>query len=139
MQSTKCWSGVVTRSWSRWLLALALVFAFQPTVAGGKDRTASLEPEQIRTVQRALQDKGHAVELTGAWDEGTRAALTAFQAKSDLPQTGQLDPATSRALGVDPSAIMPVSGMKTAESGINFDDPAMNCSVNNTADCRPGH
>jgi peptidoglycan hydrolase-like protein with peptidoglycan-binding domain len=125
----------VTGSWLRWILALALAVAIQPALAGGADQAASLEPEQIRMVQRALQERGHAVELTSSWDAGTQAALANFQAKSGLPPTGELDPATSHALGMDPAAVMPVSGTKRAEPI----DPAFNCGVNNTADCLPGH
>jgi peptidoglycan hydrolase-like protein with peptidoglycan-binding domain len=125
-------AGAVHRSWSRWLFALAVAMFLRPAVAIAADPSASLEPEQIRVVQRALQDRGLRVEITGAWDEHTRAALTEFQATSGLAPTGKLDGATARALGVDPSKVMPVGGRDANR------DPAMDCGLNNTVDCLPG-
>ena len=112
-------------------LALVLAVAL-PALAVGAARDPALEPEQIRMVQRALGHHGHPVALTGAWDQGTRAALERFQTESGLPATGTFDRDTSRALGVDPAAVRPVSGR------LGPADPAVNCAINNTADCLPG-
>ena len=115
-----------------WLAAIALAVALRPAAAGA-DATASMQPEQIRMVQRALQERGYQVEPTGAWDTNTGAALAQFQTASGLPATGRWDGDTSRALGVDPGAAMPVSGRRAGS-----DDPAVNCDLNNTVDCLPG-
>ena len=104
--------------------------ALRPAGVAAAESTAARQPEQIRRVPRALQERGYQVAPTGAWDPGTSTALADFQSSSGLPATGQWDAATSRALGLDPSAVMPVSGTRTA-------DPAVNCEINNTIDCLP--
>ena len=88
--------------------------------------------EGLVQVQRALNDKGHHVEITGAWDERTRDALADLQAASGLPATGTMNRATARLLGVDPYAVVPVGGRDANP------DPTVNCNLNNTVDCRPG-
>ena len=122
----------VARSWSTWLFAIALAMALGPVIGNASDPSTSLEPEQIRVVQRALNDKGHHVEITGAWDERTRDALADLQAASGLPATGTMNRATARLLGVDPYAVVPVGGRDANP------DPTVNCNLNNTVDCRPG-
>jgi peptidoglycan hydrolase-like protein with peptidoglycan-binding domain len=115
-------------------LAIALGFA-RPAAA--EDRSASLQPEQIRIVQRSLADYGYQAAPTGTWDDGTRAALRSFQADNQLRTTGTLDDATAQALGVDPWAVKPVSG----KQAIGRQDPEnheVDCAINNTVDCRPG-
>jgi peptidoglycan hydrolase-like protein with peptidoglycan-binding domain len=69
---------------------------------------SELSPEQVRVVQRALADRGFAVELTGEYDSSTRSALTAFQRARGLPATGNLNSPTVEALGIDPSDVTPV-------------------------------
>ena len=113
------------------LLALALAVAL-PAIALAASQDPSLEPEQIRMVQRALGVNGQHVALSGTWDDQTRAALERFQSSQGLPTTGSLDRDTSRALGIDPAAVRPVSGRLPAA------DPAVNCGINNTTDCLPG-
>jgi hypothetical protein len=120
MQSTDRRGGTVLRTSLRWFLALALAMTLHPAVASTGGSTASLQPEQLRIVQRALRDHGLQLEVTGAWDDDTRAALTQFQATSGLAVTGELDGGTSRALGVDPQKVMPV-GAKTAVRDEYFD------------------
>ncbi len=126
-----------------WMVLLALAIIALPGLAsagehhkGERASATSLAPEQVRTVQRALSSQGYAVALTGAWDQDTRAALMKFQRSRDLPTTGDLDPATTQALGVDPSLVTPVGGTASREQ-VNV-DPAVNCDVNTTIDCRPG-
>ena len=135
--NTRRWAGAVRRSvWLGSVVAVAV--ALGPAAARGDvESAAALQPEQIRMVQRALKEHGLDVAPTGAWDEPTRVALGAFQASSGLPRTGQLDPATSRALGVDPYTAMPVGG-KDVSPAPPRRDPAVNCDINNTIDCRPG-
>jgi hypothetical protein len=118
---------------------LALAFAFLSPRAGTAMEGKALEPEQIRMVQRALNDHGMNVAVTGSWDQRTRAAIGTFQSENGLPSTGTLDPATSRALGVDPYEVVPVGGrLPEAAARSTADDPAVNCAINTTVDCRPG-
>jgi peptidoglycan hydrolase-like protein with peptidoglycan-binding domain len=69
---------------------------------------SELSPEQVRVVQRALADRGFAVDLTGEYDGRTRSALTAFQRARGLPATGNLNSPTVEALGIDPRDVTPV-------------------------------
>jgi peptidoglycan hydrolase-like protein with peptidoglycan-binding domain len=69
--------------------------------------TASYTTAQARLVQRSLNEHGYPVELTGVYDERTRAAVTGFQRSHGMDATGDMDPATARALGLDPTAVTP--------------------------------
>ena len=71
---------------------------------------SSLSPEQVRLVQRSLADRGFAVDLSGRFDDPTRQALSEFQRARGLPATGNLNPPTVDALGLDPRDVMPVRG-----------------------------
>jgi peptidoglycan hydrolase-like protein with peptidoglycan-binding domain len=71
---------------------------------------AELSPEQVRLVQRALADRGYAVDLTGAFDSRTQSALAKFQRARGLPANGTLDSSTLETLGIDPRDVMPVRG-----------------------------
>ena len=142
MRATNDRKTTKTRARPAWLLAAAVAMALGPAAARAKDQSAALQPEQIRTVQRALQQHGLQVEPTGAWDEPTRSALAEFQGSQGLPRTAELDPATTRALGVDPRAVMPVSGRNAGMASWTTQDPygrdaAYNCETNNTVDCGP--
>lgn len=124
------------------VLALALGVALPPAAAA-RDREASLQPEQVRMVQRALNDLAYPVPLSGTWDDRTQAAVQQFQSANGLASTGALDDATVRALGVDPSAVQLVAGRRAAADrpgarGPLRDDPAVNCEINTTVDCLPG-
>ena len=77
---------------------------------------SELSPEQVRLVQRALADRGYAVDLTGAFDAHTQTALAEFQRARGLPADGRLDTYTLETLGIDPRDVMPVRG---AEEGPN--------------------
>jgi peptidoglycan hydrolase-like protein with peptidoglycan-binding domain len=74
-------------------------------------RPEELNPEQVRVLQRALAAKGQVLEVTGAFDEQTSAALKAFQRSQNLVPTGNLNFKTIEALGVNPADVMPVRGM----------------------------
>jgi peptidoglycan hydrolase-like protein with peptidoglycan-binding domain len=78
----------------------------QATVA----RPSDFSPEQVRTLQRALSDRGFAVDLTGRFDDRTQTALMDFQRARGLPSTGNLNRPTVEALGIDPREVMPVRG-----------------------------
>ena len=56
---------------------------------------------RIRQAQRQLQEEGFAPgRIDGVLGSQTRVALQQYQAKRGLPRTGELDEATSRALGI---------------------------------------
>jgi peptidoglycan hydrolase-like protein with peptidoglycan-binding domain len=128
-------AGSVRRPGARSLLALALAAVLSPILAAAGGPGLALEPEQIRVVQRALHVRGYAAEPTGAWDASTSAALASFQSASGLPATGSIDAVTARALDLDRSAVTPAAGRLAPGAA---DDPAVNCAINNTIDCRPG-
>ena len=137
MKSTTRGSATVVGPRWAWLFAVALVVALGPAAARGRGwNAAAMQPEQIRVVQRALQERGLHVEPTGAWDEPTHSALAEFQASKGLTRTGQLDRETSRALGLNPRALRPAGG--GALSTWRSPDPMFNCALNNTIDCGPG-
>jgi peptidoglycan hydrolase-like protein with peptidoglycan-binding domain len=73
-------------------------------------RPSDFSPEQVRTLQRALSDRGFAVDLTGRFDDRTQTALMDFQRARGLASTGNLNQPTIEALGIDPREVMPVRG-----------------------------
>ena len=146
-------ANVGERHVARWIAIAAAACLFSPAL--GEDRTApssspsmaasspGLSPEQIRMVQRSLGEKGYDVAVTSTWDDGTRSALASFQRSRNLPATGELDPATSQALGFDASSVLPVRGVASPGAGGPYerydpDDLDVNCGVNDTVDCRYG-
>ena len=63
-----------------------------------------LSTQQIRQIQRALDQKGAAIkDADGKWGPKTEAALKEFQQKQNIQGNGQLDQRTMAALGVDPN------------------------------------
>jgi len=59
------------------------------------------DPALVRDVQQALNDKGYnAGAVDGQWGPNTVDAVRRFQQASGLPQTGELERPTLRALGV---------------------------------------
>lgn len=83
---------------------------------------SQLSPEQIRLVQRALADRGYAVDLTGAFDGRTQTALGEFQRARGLPADGKLDTNTLETLGIDPRDVMPVRGTDEETDGAREGD-----------------
>jgi peptidoglycan hydrolase-like protein with peptidoglycan-binding domain len=75
---------------------------------------SDLSSEQVRLVQRALSDRGFAVDLSGSFDDRTQTALMDFQRARGLPATGNLNQPTVDALGIDPTTVMPVRGKSDA-------------------------
>jgi peptidoglycan hydrolase-like protein with peptidoglycan-binding domain len=112
------------------LVALGVALALPAAAAARQQGT--IEPEQIRVAQRALQDRGLKVAITGSWNERTREAVGTFQRRNGLPATGTLDEATARSLGVDPSEL------RRRFDDARAADPSVNCAINMTVDCRPG-
>ncbi|MCO6418088.1 peptidoglycan-binding protein [Siccirubricoccus sp. KC 17139] len=66
--------------------------------------TEPLSQRAVRNVQRRLRVLGfYRGELDGAWGAGTQSAIERFQQGRGLQATGQLNPATISALGLDAS------------------------------------
>jgi peptidoglycan hydrolase-like protein with peptidoglycan-binding domain len=94
-----------------------------------EQQTAVVQPsdlsnEQVRIVQRALSDRGFALDLTGSFDERTQTALSDFQRARGLPATGNLNQPTVEALGLDPRDVMPVRGSNDAYGGKKDANPS---------------
>ena len=83
--------------------------------------TASYTPAQTRLVQRSLNEHGYPVELTGAYDKRTRAAVTGFQRSLGIEATGDMDPTTARALGLEPRDVTPTRDEKWIQDQNQFD------------------
>lgn len=63
-----------------------------------------LSPPVIRMVQHQLRRLGHyRGSADGVWGPGTQRALERFQQANGLQSTGQMNPATAQALGLDPN------------------------------------
>jgi peptidoglycan hydrolase-like protein with peptidoglycan-binding domain len=68
----------------------------QPMAADGQ-----ADPEQVKNVQKALQEKGmDPGPIDGIMGPKTMAALRAYQKDQKLPETGRLDAQTREKLGV---------------------------------------
>jgi peptidoglycan hydrolase-like protein with peptidoglycan-binding domain len=63
-----------------------------------------LSSHQIRDIQQALEARGaHAIRVDGQWGPDIEAAVRNFQKSENLiTQSGELDPLTLMALGLDP-------------------------------------
>ena len=83
--------------------------------------TASYTPAQTHLVQRSLNEHGYPVELTGIYDQRTRAAVTGFQRSRGIETTGDMDPATARALGFDPSEVTPTREEDWIQDQLQYD------------------
>lgn len=76
----------------------------QPATASDQQGT-SLQPADRNTmlqVQRSLSGRGYKVTEDSLGGPATVAAVRDFQEKNGLKATGELDPATLRALGIRP-------------------------------------
>jgi len=63
-----------------------------------------LSPTAVRNVQQRLRALGfYRGGVDGMWGAGTQAALERFQQGRGLQTTGQVNPATFQALGIDPN------------------------------------
>jgi peptidoglycan hydrolase-like protein with peptidoglycan-binding domain len=85
-----------------------LVAAGQPAqqVAPTTTQTASLSPDAIRAVQQKLrQMRFYSGAVDGVWGAETQTAIQHFQQGRGLQPTGQLNPATITALGLDPNSL----------------------------------
>ena len=107
---------------------------------------SELSPEQVRTVQRSLSERGFAVDPTGTFDDRTQTALMDFQRARGLPATGNLNNPTVEALGIDPRDVMPVHGSRPAPARSSSDDSSgasgsssMGSGSASEPSDRPGH
>ncbi len=80
------------------------------TAAAGADAApaaaapGTLSRAAVRNVQARLRSLGfYRGEVDGAWGAGTQAAIERFQQGRGLQATGQLNPTTAQALGLDPN------------------------------------
>ena len=90
---------------------------------------SELSPEQVRTVQRALADRGFAVEPSGVFDGATKVALGDFQRSRGLPETGNLNADTAASLGIDPAEVMPARRGEATTRGAGEDAATAPSSV----------
>ena len=64
----------------------------------------TLSRNAVRNVQSRLRTLGfYRGQVDGAWGAGTQAAIERFQQGRGLQSTGQINPATAQALGLDPN------------------------------------
>ncbi len=88
------------------LLAAPVVPAPTPAAAQpaqGLAYTQPLAPGAVMRVQERLRQLGaYAGRVDGAWGPDSQAALERFQQGRGLQASGQLNPATLAALGLDP-------------------------------------
>ncbi|GAA0581038.1 hypothetical protein GCM10009416_19420 [Craurococcus roseus] len=64
----------------------------------------ALSRAAVRNVQSRLRALGfYRGQVDGAWGAGTQAAIERFQQGRGLQSTGQINPATAQALGLDPN------------------------------------
>lgn len=84
-----------------------------------------LAPNVVRTVQERLRRQGfYSGAIDGIWGPNTAAAVEHFQQVRGLQATGQLNPTTITALGLNPNDLMaagtaplPSAGSSTPDSG----------------------
>ncbi len=79
----------------------------------------NLSQDQVEQLQQALNDKGFdAGDVDGIWGPETRAALRNFQEEHGMKgASGQLDPETLQALGLDASKFASGPSSTTTGSG----------------------
>ena len=86
------------------------LLAARPGPATGTDAAAlaatsnTLSRGAVRNVQSRLRALGfYRGQVDGAWGAGTQAAIERFQQGRGLQPTGQINPATAQAMGLDPN------------------------------------
>ena len=66
--------------------------------------TDPLSPAAVRNIQNRLRAMNfYRGPIDGAWGAGTQSAIERFQQGRGLQSTGQVNPATAAALGLDPN------------------------------------
>jgi len=88
-------------------LAPAELLAARAAPAPAPARAAAVEPLSpalVRNVQQRLRGLGfYRGTADGLWGAGTQTAIERFQQGRGLQATGQINPATLQALGIDPA------------------------------------
>ena len=85
------------------------LLAARPGVAGTENVPAAaasgtLSRAAVRNVQSRLRTLGfYRGQVDGTWGAGTQAAIERFQQGRGLQPTGQINPATAQAMGLDPN------------------------------------
>jgi peptidoglycan hydrolase-like protein with peptidoglycan-binding domain len=76
-----------------------------PAVGAGADAAAGpLSRAAVRNLQSRLRNLGfYRGPVDGLWGPGTQTSIERFQQGRGLQATGQLNPATAQALGLDPN------------------------------------
>ncbi len=93
--------------------------------------------EMIRRAQVALQEQGYYEGKTdGVMNPRTSNALKTYQKENNLPQTGDLDPATADKLGIMRAA--PVAGRRETRPPASADAARVNAGNTNTGNPNPG-
>ncbi|HYF06081.1 MAG TPA: peptidoglycan-binding domain-containing protein [Acetobacteraceae bacterium] len=88
-------------------LAPAELLAGVPGVAAPPVVADPLSPPVVRGVQQRLRALGfYRGGADGIWGPATQTALERFQASRGLQATGQLNPTTAQALGLDPVSLL---------------------------------
>ena len=86
------------------VLAFAIGMAFAGSVSADENAGAGWADTNVRMVQEKLREVGlYFGEIDGAYSTELAAALGRYQIRNGLPITGQLDEATSKALGAKPA------------------------------------
>jgi peptidoglycan hydrolase-like protein with peptidoglycan-binding domain len=66
--------------------------------------SGTLSRDAVRNVQARLRNLGfYRGQIDGSWGPGTQAAIERFQQGRGLQPTGQVNPTTAQALGLDPN------------------------------------
>ncbi len=72
--------------------------------------TDPLSPAAVRNIQNRLRAMNfYRGPVDGAWGAGTQSAIERFQQGRGLQSTGQVNPATAAALGLDPNNLSATS------------------------------
>ena len=58
------------------------------------------EGDEVKLVQQALDNAGHAINIDGKFGAGTEQAVRAFQIKSGLDEDGEVGKVTRAKLGL---------------------------------------
>jgi len=81
-----------------------LLAAPQPAPPAPAAAAAPLTPEVVRNIQTRLRGLGfYSGAIDGIWGPNMQAAIERFQQGRGLQATGQLNPATITAMGLDPN------------------------------------
>jgi peptidoglycan hydrolase-like protein with peptidoglycan-binding domain len=76
----------------------------EPSPAATAAPSAPLSQRAVRNIQSRLRALGfYRAQTDGIWGAGTQAALERFQRGRGLEASGQINPATAQALGLNPN------------------------------------